>query len=182
VQDVRAVEEIEHGRPRSPLPTPPAGNHLGILRLGLGGAEGEEREPVGPGLEGADRILADADSVPFVQLVDVVVQLHASGARDDDVDLFLLVVVVPVGKPGVGREPLEAQAEPLAVERLAGEAGLDVRRETELLGRVVDIRQEVLDRVVAQAADSRRAPLSPGRAGLAAAVRGNRRARTPPLT
>jgi hypothetical protein len=93
--------------------------------------------------------------------VDVVIQLHATRALDDDVDLFLLVVVVPVGKPRFGRETLEAQPEPLAFERVAGETGLDIGRETELLGRVVDVGQEVLDRVVAQAADCRRAVAQP---------------------
>ena len=150
VEDVGAVEDEEH-RDAGLLVAPPAGDHLGVLRFGLRRPEGKEGQTVRAGLERTDGLLAYADRVPRLDVADLVVQLHAAAAFDDDVDLLLLLVMMAVREPCVGREPLIAEAERACAERIAREACFDVRSQPELLGRVVDVPLQVLDGEVAHA-------------------------------
>ena len=61
---------------------------------GLAPADAEQVEPVRAGLERADDRGRDAQHVPGLELDDLVVELRATGARDDDVGLLLLAVAV----------------------------------------------------------------------------------------
>src|SRR5262249_41005061 len=86
----------------------------------------------------------DAQDVPLLQLEDLIVQLRATGARDDDVDLLLLAVGVTHTRPETGAVAEVADAELLGVEVLARHPHLHV--DTASRGCVVDVL-EVLDRV-----------------------------------
>src|SRR5581483_6648778 len=99
-------------------------------------------------LELPRRRRGDPDHVPLLQLDDVVVDLHASAAGDDDVRLLLLLVPVAEALPEVRRELLVAEPELAELERLASEAGLHPL-DPELRRRVVDVGLQVLNRVIA---------------------------------
>jgi predicted nucleotidyltransferase len=150
VMDVGAVEDEKHCD-AGLLVAPPAGDHLGVLRLGLGRPEGEEGKAVWACLERADRVLADADRVPLPDVPYLIVQLHVPASFDHDVDLFLLLVVVAVREPCVRSQPLVAETERAGPKRVARETRLDVRSEPELLGRIIHIPFQVLDREIAHA-------------------------------
>jgi hypothetical protein len=88
----------------------------------------------------------DPDRVPGAQLDDVVVELHPHAAADDDVDLLLRAVAVAERLAEAGRHAEVRQAGLLELERLAGEAGLEVRRQPGARREVLDLL-EVDDRV-----------------------------------
>jgi hypothetical protein len=92
---------------------------------------------------------------PTPQLDDLVVELQPGTAADEHVELLLLLVLVPEGDAEVGSEPLVADARVPELERDAGEAGLEVRRVTELGRLILDLPQ-VDDRVFAHGLDSPR--------------------------
>ena len=83
--------------------------------------------PVGTALERADDRRRDAHDVPLLELVDLVVELDAAGAADDDVDLFLLAVAVAARRAEVRAVPEVADADVLRVDVRAGELGGEVR-------------------------------------------------------
>src|SRR5262249_53157138 len=104
------------------LVRPPPLEHLGVLVLRVGRAEGEHLGAVGAALHAAGEAGADAHGVPGAELEDVVLELDPGVAVDDDVDLLLLGVAVAEGD-AVARRDLEvAQARVLELQRLAGEA------------------------------------------------------------
>ncbi len=109
-------------------------------------AEGEELESFGSRLEAPHRLGGDPNRIPLRKLEDVVVELHATAPRNDDVRLLLLAVAVAERLTDIGREPLLAQARPLRVERTPGEPRLHVRRETVARGRILE-RLQVPERV-----------------------------------
>ena len=104
-------------------------------------AEGEVLAPVRAALHVAHRVLVEADRVPLLELDDLVVDLHAGGAFDDDVDLFLARVFVAEGDPKPRREREQAQAEGLALDRRAGEARLHSGRHVELRRGILDVAE-----------------------------------------
>ncbi len=97
---------------------PPTWYQLSVVPVGLRRAEGDQRQAVGARLEASDRVLGDADSIPRTDVADLVVQLHAARAVDDDVNLLLLAMPVAEGGPEVRRESLVAEAEVAALERV----------------------------------------------------------------
>src|SRR5262245_29922407 len=64
------------------LVAPPAGDQLGVVRLGLRRSDDDVRQAVGAGLEAAHRLCGNAHGVPPSDVVDLVVQLHAPSAFD----------------------------------------------------------------------------------------------------
>src|SRR5919197_5053879 len=70
---------------------------LGVAALGLAAADADEVEALWAGLERADHRGSDAQRVPRCELDDLLVQLGATGAGDDDVRLFLLAMSVAPG-------------------------------------------------------------------------------------
>jgi hypothetical protein len=75
----------------------------------------------------------------LLEVEHLVVELYAAAAADDDVDLLLLGVGVAERNAEVRREPEVGQTRLLESERLAGEAGFEVRCETELRCLVLDV-------------------------------------------
>src|SRR4051812_46835342 len=87
-------------------------------------AEGEELEAVGPRLERARGARADADRVQRLDLADIVVELHAAAAADDDVDLLGARMAVGERAALAGAQPEVRDAGRLGAERLASGARL----------------------------------------------------------
>src|ERR1700749_2991994 len=94
----------------------------------IGRADDEDLEALRSGLIASPRTRRDADRVPFLQVDDLVVDLHTPAAVKDHVDLLLLMVRVAVGKAIAGRDALVAQAGFLQLKRLGRQAELQVRR------------------------------------------------------
>src|SRR3979411_2659841 len=72
-------------------------------------ADDEDLEALWPGLVAAPRTGRDAHRVPFLELDDLVVDLHPPAPAHDDVDLLLRLVRVAVRKAVAGRDALVAQ-------------------------------------------------------------------------
>ena len=70
----------------------------------------------------------DAHRVPGREVDDLVVELDARRALDDDVDLFLLLVAVPERDPEVGREREQRQALVVELEAPRGRSATRVLR------------------------------------------------------
>src|SRR5581483_7119729 len=121
---------------RASLLAPPAGRHLGVLRV-VAGAEGEVLAALGAGLHVPHGFLAEADRVPLLQLDDLVVDLHAGRAADDDVDLLLVGVLVAERDPEARLEREQAEPERLALDCVPGEPRLHLGRHVELRRRVL---------------------------------------------
>src|SRR5438445_217412 len=80
-----------------PLVGPPVLLDLGVAGAGTRRADREQLEPVGPGLEGARRVLRHAHRIPLAEVDDLVLELDPAAARENDVDLLLRLVPVPEG-------------------------------------------------------------------------------------
>ena len=91
-QQVRAALQLVVG-----ASVPKVGDPLGIAAFGLAAADADEVEPVRPGLERADDGGSDAEHVPGRELDELMVELGATRAGDDDVGLLLLAMPVPHG-------------------------------------------------------------------------------------
>ena len=102
-------------------------------------ADRDELEAVVSGFDRTDRLWADSNDVPLVDLVDLVVEPDPAGAVDDDVRLFLFAVAVGHGCADAGRVAEVGDAEVLGVDVLAREAGLDAG--CALAGGVLDVLQ-----------------------------------------
>ena len=72
--------------------------------------------PSGPASTHRMVFVAETDRVPLGDVDDVVLDLDPPGATDDDVDLFLLRVLVAERDPEVRREREEAEAERLSAD------------------------------------------------------------------
>src|SRR3954469_24028102 len=111
--------------------SPPAALALDVCtrtRAEIGRADGEDLEPLRPGLVAPPRTGRDAHRVPFLELDDVVVDLHPPAPAHDHVHLLLLLVRVAVRKAVARRDALVAQAGFLELERPSRQAELQVRR------------------------------------------------------
>src|SRR4051794_33812502 len=87
---------------------PVALDQLAIPAFGLAASGGDDLEAVRARLEAARHLGRDANHIPLLDLDDLVVQLDATRAVDDRIDLLLDLVAV-AGDP---RSPLRAPAGP----------------------------------------------------------------------
>src|SRR5215217_7445060 len=99
--------------------------------------------PAGPGLVASPCTGRDAHGVPFPELDDLVVELHPPAPAQDHVHLLLLPVRVAVRKAISGRDALVAQTRALELERLGGQAKLQLRRTIEVGPKVLQVLLEV---------------------------------------
>src|SRR4051812_17002934 len=112
----------------------------------IGRADDEELEAIRPGLVASPRTGRDAHRVPFLELDDLVVDLHPPAPAHDHVHLLLLLVRVTVRKAVAGRHALVAQAGLLELERRGRRAELQVRRAVEIGAEVLEIPLDVPER------------------------------------
>src|SRR5919202_4749270 len=123
---------------------PPVALALDVFAASLaetGRADDEDLEALRPGFVASPRTGRDADSVPLLELDDLVVELHPPAPAQDHVHLLLPPVRVAVRKAIAGRYALVAQAGLLEFERLGRQAELQVRRAVE---SGPDVRQVLL--------------------------------------
>src|SRR3979411_257707 len=113
----------------------------------IGRADDEYLEALRPGLVASPRTGRDAHRVPFLELGDLVVELHPPAPAQDHVHLLLLLVRVAVREAIAGRDALVAQAGLLKFKRLACVAKLQVRRGGEVGPDVLQVLLEVPERV-----------------------------------
>ena len=106
----------------------------------------EDLEALRPSLVASPGTGRDAHRVPFLELDDLVVELHPPAPAQDHVHLLLLLVRVAVRKAIAGRDALVAQAGLLELERLGRQAELQVRRPVEPGPEVLQVRLEVPER------------------------------------
>src|SRR5215207_5747222 len=109
----------------------------------IGRADDEDLEALGPSLVASPGTGRDAHRVPFLELDDLVVELHATAPAQDHVHLLLLFVRVAVRKAIAGRDTLVAQAGLLELERPGRQAELQVRRAVEPRADVLQILLDV---------------------------------------
>src|SRR5881227_2926693 len=112
----------------------------------IGRADDEDLKALRPGLVASPRTRRDAHRVPFLELDDLVVELHPAAPAHDHVHLLLLLVRVSVRKPIAGRDALVAQAGSLELERLGRQAELQVRRAVEIGPEILQVLLEVPER------------------------------------
>src|ERR671910_1659306 len=109
------------------LVSPPVALAIDVFARSLaeiGRADDEDLEALRPGLVASPRTGRDAHRVPFLELDDLVVELHPPTPAQDHVHLLLLLVRVAVRKAIAGRDALVAQARFLKLERLGRQAEL----------------------------------------------------------
>src|SRR5262249_55442405 len=134
---------------RLQLVSPPAAPALDVVarsRAEIRRADHEELEALRPGLIASPRTGRDAHRVPFLQLDDLVVELHPPAPAQDHVHLLLPLVRVAVREATAGRDALVAQARLLELERRGRQAELEVRRAVEPGADVLEILLEVPER------------------------------------
>src|SRR3954470_1296878 len=116
------------------LVSPPVALALDVFARSLaevGRADDDDLEAPRPGLVASPRTGRDAHRVPFLELDDLVVDLHPPAPAQDHVHLLLLLVRVAVRKAITGRDALVAQGGFLEPERLGRRTELQVRRAVE---------------------------------------------------
>src|SRR5215204_3810323 len=131
------------------LVSPPVALAIDVFARSLaeiGRADDEELEALRPGLVASPRIGRDAHRVPFLELDDLVVDLHPAAPAHYHVHLLLLFVSVAVRKAIAGRDALVAQAGFLEFERRCCRAELQVRRAVEPRAEVLQILLDVPER------------------------------------
>src|SRR5947208_3913875 len=109
-------------------------------------ADDEDLEALWPGLVASPRTGRDAHRVPFLELDDLVVDLHPTAPAHDHVHLLLRLVRVTVRKAIAGRDALAAQGGFLELERLGRRAELQIRRAVEPRAEVLQILLDVPER------------------------------------
>src|SRR5690242_8729926 len=109
-------------------------------------ADDEDLETLRPGLVASPHTGRDAHRVPFLELDDLVVDLHPPAPAQDHVHLLLLLVRVAVREAIAGRDALVAQAGFLELERLGRRAELQVRSAVEPRADVLQILLDVPER------------------------------------
>src|SRR3989454_3545166 len=109
----------------------------------IGRADDEDLEALRPSLVASPRTGRDAHRVPFLELDDLVVELHPPAPAQDHVHLLLLLVRVAVRKAIAGRDALVAQGGFLELERLGRRAELQVRHAVEPRADVLHILLDV---------------------------------------
>src|SRR5213079_2743450 len=112
----------------------------------IGRADDEDLEALWPGLVASPRTGRDAHRVPFLELDDLVVDLHPTAPAHDHVHLLLRLVRVAVRKAIAGRDALVAQGGSLELERLGRRAELQVRRAVKIRADVLQILLDVAER------------------------------------
>src|SRR3954452_13627715 len=140
------VDRSVRGVTRPPLVSPPVAPALDVLPRRLtevGRADDDDLEALRPGLVASPRAGRDAQRVPLPELDDLVVQLHPPAPAQDHVHLLLPSVRVAVRKAIAGRDALVAEAGPLELERLGGQAELESRRAVEPGSDVLQVLLEV---------------------------------------
>src|ERR671930_1440128 len=128
------------------LVSPPVALAIDVFARSLaeiGRADDEDLEALRPGLVASPRTGRDAHRVPFLELDDLVVDLHPPAPAQDHVHLLLLLVRVAVRKAVAGRDALVAQAGFLELERLGRHAELQVRRAVEPGPEVLQVPLEI---------------------------------------
>src|ERR671919_1130453 len=128
------------------LVSPPVALAIDVLARSLaevGRADDEDLEALRSSLVASPRTGRDAHRVPFLELDDLVVELHPPAPAQDHVHLLLLLVRVAVRKAIAGRDALVAQAGFLEFERLSRQAELQVRRAVEPEPDVLQVRLEI---------------------------------------
>src|SRR4051794_33247267 len=121
----------------SPLTGPPVLEHLAVaLEVGAGR---DHLHPVRAGLELAYGLRRHAHDVARAEVEDVVVDLRAARAREDDVHLLGLLVAVAEAAALAGVQAVERQADPLGAGVLAEVARLADLAHAELRGEVLDV-------------------------------------------
>src|SRR6266567_3629053 len=131
------------------LVSPPVALAIDVFARSLaetGRADDEDLEALRSGLVASPRTGWDAHRVPFLELDDLVVDLHPPAPAHDHVHLLLLLVRVAVRKAIAGRDALVAQAGFLEFERLGRRAELQVRRAVEPRAEVLQILLDVPER------------------------------------
>src|SRR2546428_6299449 len=131
------------------LVSPPVALALDVFRRSLaeiGRADDEDLEALRPGLVASPRTGRDAHRIPFLELDDLVVDLHPPAPAHDHVHLLLPRVRVAVRKAIAGRDALVAQSGLLERERLGRRAELQVRRAVEPGADVLQILLDVPER------------------------------------
>src|SRR5690349_7118225 len=134
---------------RLALVSPPVALALNVFARSVAktrSADDDDLEALRPCLIASPRAGWDAHGVPFLELDDLVVELHPPAPAQDDVNLLLLPVRVAVRKAITGRHALVAQAGLLEPERLGRQAELEVRRAVEVGSDVLQILLEVPER------------------------------------
>src|SRR5437773_6141220 len=125
------------------LVSPPVTLAIDVFARGLaeiGRADDEDLEALRPGLVASPRTGRHAHGVPFLELDDLVVDLHPPAPAHDHVHLLLRLVRVAVRKAIAGRDPLVAQAGLLELELLGRQVELQVRRTVEPGPDVLQVR------------------------------------------
>src|SRR4051812_43387368 len=133
----------------APLVSPPVALAIDVfarILAEVGRADDEDLETLWPGLVASPRAGRDAYRVPFLELDDLVVDLHPPAPAQDHVHLLLLLVRVAVRKAIAGRDALVAQTGLLELERLGRQAELQVRRAVEPRAEVLQILLDVPER------------------------------------
>src|SRR3981081_4892182 len=113
------------------LVTPPVAFPIDIfarILAEIGRADDEDLEALRPGLVASPHTGRNAHRVPFLELDDLVVDLHPPAPAHDHVHLLLRLVRVAIRKAIAGRDALVAQAGFLELERVGRQAELQVRR------------------------------------------------------
>src|ERR671914_1081477 len=131
------------------LVSPPVAPAIDVFARSLGEigrSDDEDLEALRPGLVASPRTGRDAHRVPFLEVDDLVVELHAPAPAQDHVHLLLLLVRVAVRKAIAGRDALVAQAGSLELERPGRQAELEVRRAVEIGSDVLEVLFEVPER------------------------------------
>src|SRR5439155_26575109 len=103
------------------------------------GAERQVLDAFGSGLDVPHRVFVESDRVPLRDFDDLVVDLDASRASYDDVDLFLRRVLVTERHPEVRCQLQQAQTERLAAERRTSEASVHLLRHAEVRRLILDV-------------------------------------------
>src|SRR4051812_35153492 len=131
------------------LVSPPVALAIDVFARSLaeiGRADDEDLEALRPGLVASPRTGRDAHRVPFLELDDLVVDLHPPAPAQDHVHLLLRLVRVAVREAVAGRDALVGQPGFLELERLGRRAELQVRRAVEPRPEVLQILLEVPER------------------------------------
>src|SRR3989475_4438134 len=131
------------------LVSPPVALAIDVFARSLaeiGRADYEDLEAFWPGLVASPRAGRDAHRVPFLELDDLVVDLHPPAPAQDHVHLLLLLVRVAVRKAIAGRDALVAQGGFLELERLGRQAELQVQRAVKPGADVLNILLDVAER------------------------------------
>src|SRR5881396_2419972 len=117
------------------LVSPPVALAIDVFARSLaeiGRADDEDLEALRPCLVASPRTGWDAHRVPFLELDNLLVELHPPAPAQDHVHLLLLLVRVAIRKAIAGRDALVAEARFLQLERHRRQTKLQVRRPVEI--------------------------------------------------